>query len=112
MTLFFWGGGGGGGGPSILMGNMEHKGGTFLWGNKSIMHKSLPMRGIWTDIVCNVTFGSRTPGPSLRPPFPGSGKLQIPLKYRTMSAYNWDLGVNAPVKTQNVPMIIIKCESH
>ena len=33
-------------------------------------------------------------------PIFGLSKLQIPLKHRTTSAYNWDLGINVPVKTQ------------
>ena len=27
-------------------------------------------------------------------------ELQIPLKHRKTSAYNWDLGINVPVQTQ------------
>ena len=40
-------------------------------------------------------------------PIPGLSKLQIPLKHRTTSTYNWDLGINVP---ENVPIIIKACE--
>lgn len=35
-------------------------------------------------------------------------KLQIPLKPRTTSAYNWDLAINVPVETPTMKI----CESH
>ena len=38
--------------------------------------------------------------PTPRPPFPGPSKLQIPVKHRTTSTYNWDLGISVPVKIQ------------
>ena len=44
------------------------------------------------------TSGSRTPWS--QGPISGLSKLQIPLKHRTPSAYNWDLGIIVPVKTQ------------
>ena len=56
------------------------------------------MRGIGTNMVCHETSGSLTPLSQV--PNSGLGKLQIPLKHRTRSAYNSDLGINVPVKTQ------------
>jgi len=59
---------------------------------------ALPMRGVGTDMVCHGTSGSRTP--YSQAPISTLSELQIPLKYRTTLAYNWDLGINVSVKTQ------------
>lgn len=54
------------------------------------------MRGIGTDMVCTL----------VPDPISELSNLQMPLNHRKTSAYNWDLGINVPVKLTNDPIII------
>ena len=56
------------------------------------------MGGIRTDLVFHGTSISCTP--YSQAPISGPSKLQIPVKHRTTSTYNWDLGISVPVKIQ------------
>ena len=81
---------------------------SFLWesckfslesaGTADAFFVALPMGGIRTDLVCHGTSISCTPYSQAH--ISGPSKLQIPVKHRTMSPYNWDLGISLPVKIQ------------